>query len=320
MSQSSVVSPHSLKEGIVRSSILSSIAPLGVSVVLHGALLIGLVSLVKNSSLLTELGEIQLSQSGGGEPVMWVSLNSGTPSSVEAPLYEESHESVSYREDSLSDTDLSETANLLSTKFTTPLEDLGVESVENVNQSFHAHQFDTTRVKEQPLKKEAKPRLDRSAIRKIDRPALDNSKKIPLREIQEPMIVSNKGDGAGMGLSEVAKPMGAPGDENGPSELSSLKSPHHVSYRQSLGEWIARYTFYPRQARLLGEEGVVNMRIVIQRDGTVSSHAIVKSSGHDLLDDAALTMVRKASPFPAVPDTIFGHQIAFTVPVRFIIS
>lgn len=53
---------------------------------------------------------------------------------------------------------------------------------------------------------------------------------------------------------------------------------------------------YPVTARLQRLEGRVVVRIVIQEDGDITSATIAKSSGHDLLDQAALETIRQASP------------------------
>ncbi len=53
---------------------------------------------------------------------------------------------------------------------------------------------------------------------------------------------------------------------------------------------------YPATARLQRLEGRVVVRIVVQEDGDITSATIAKSSGHDLLDQAALETIRQASP------------------------
>lgn len=53
---------------------------------------------------------------------------------------------------------------------------------------------------------------------------------------------------------------------------------------------------YPVTARLQRLEGRVVVRIVIQENGDITSATVAKSSGHDLLDQAALETIRQASP------------------------
>lgn len=53
---------------------------------------------------------------------------------------------------------------------------------------------------------------------------------------------------------------------------------------------------YPVTARLHRLEGRVMIRIVIQEDGHITSATIARSSGHDVLDQAALETIRQVSP------------------------
>ena len=53
---------------------------------------------------------------------------------------------------------------------------------------------------------------------------------------------------------------------------------------------------YPASARLSHVEGRVIVRIVIEEGGQIASVAIATSSGHDVLDQAALETLRRASP------------------------
>ncbi len=56
---------------------------------------------------------------------------------------------------------------------------------------------------------------------------------------------------------------------------------------------------YPRGARRRGEEGVVEARVRVEADGTVSSLEILKSSGYPELDEAAREAVMNALFAPA---------------------
>jgi len=49
---------------------------------------------------------------------------------------------------------------------------------------------------------------------------------------------------------------------------------------------------YPRVARLRGQEGTCIVRVMVLPDGTVGDVALVRSSGHDVLDKAALQAVK----------------------------
>lgn len=67
-------------------------------------------------------------------------------------------------------------------------------------------------------------------------------------------------------------------------------------------DWLARYRNYPRAARRAGIEGVVMVSTVMGRDGTLVESHIATSSGHPVLDRAALELLARASPVPPLPD------------------
>ncbi|MDX1588394.1 MAG: energy transducer TonB [Oleiphilaceae bacterium] len=55
---------------------------------------------------------------------------------------------------------------------------------------------------------------------------------------------------------------------------------------------------YPEKARRQGIHGQVRMLVAINRDGSIRDITVLQSSGHSVLDDAAVRIVRQAGPFP----------------------
>lgn len=88
-------------------------------------------------------------------------------------------------------------------------------------------------------------------------------------------------------------------------------------YLSSLQAWLERHKTYPRAAKLRRQEGTVLLRFSIDRQGRVLNHAIVRSSGHDALDEQVETLIRRASPMPAMPPTVPGDTLQVTVPIVF---
>ena len=58
---------------------------------------------------------------------------------------------------------------------------------------------------------------------------------------------------------------------------------------------------YPDEARRQGLYGELVLTVGLNRDGSIKSIDVIKSSGHALLDEAARRIVRLAAPFPALP-------------------
>lgn len=92
-----------------------------------------------------------------------------------------------------------------------------------------------------------------------------------------------------------------------------------ASYEQALSAWLDRHKYYPSHLRRRKLEGAGEMRIRIDRDGTVLYAAMDRSLPHSLLDEVALDWAERANPFPDVPETISGSSYEFLVPVEFTI-
>jgi TonB family protein len=76
-------------------------------------------------------------------------------------------------------------------------------------------------------------------------------------------------------------------------------------------------TSYPELARLSRSEGVVQLFVVIDRQGAVRDARVVRSSGSLLLDGGSVRLLYEAQPFPLPPDELAGDSFEFTIPVRY---
>ncbi len=61
---------------------------------------------------------------------------------------------------------------------------------------------------------------------------------------------------------------------------------------------------YPARARRLGLEGTVTVAFRIEKNGHLGTFKVQKSSGHASLDRATLEAIRRAAPFPFVPQLL----------------
>lgn len=73
---------------------------------------------------------------------------------------------------------------------------------------------------------------------------------------------------------------------------------------------------YPASARLNHVEGRVIVRIVIEEGGQIASVAIATSSGHDVLDQAALETLRQASPI-ALSRPLEKSPVTIQIPLSY---
>lgn len=65
-----------------------------------------------------------------------------------------------------------------------------------------------------------------------------------------------------------------------------------------------------------GARGTATVAFSIDRNGTVKSARLVRSSGNSALDKEALALVRRASPVPRPPANVPGNSLLMTAPVR----
>lgn len=125
--------------------------------------------------------------------------------------------------------------------------------------------------------------------------------------------------GAGTQVASLATP-GQAGSASGADQESAAPSwapQARVRYEELLFAWMNRHKQYPMLARRRGLEGSGSVRVRIDRDGRVVDRSIQRSTGELMLDRAALDMVRRASPFPAVPDDYAGEGFEFVAPIQY---
>ncbi|MEM5552870.1 TonB family protein [Pseudoalteromonas neustonica] len=88
------------------------------------------------------------------------------------------------------------------------------------------------------------------------------------------------------------------------------------SWRASLLGHLMAYRKYPTSAIMKKQEGVVYLKVLLARDGGLMQLDIVKGSGINRLDIAAIETIRGAEPFPKVPDELEApHELL--LPVEF---
>jgi TonB family protein len=89
------------------------------------------------------------------------------------------------------------------------------------------------------------------------------------------------------------------------------------AWQRAVGRIIRRNQGYP--ARLIedGIEGSVKMRVDVATDGTIIGQQVVESSGHPLLDEEAVYLMRRIA-FPALPEE--RASISLTIPLNYRIN
>jgi len=88
-------------------------------------------------------------------------------------------------------------------------------------------------------------------------------------------------------------------------------------YIARLQKWTYQYLRYPQRAVSRGQEGNVRLKVSINRAGKVINIIVLEESEFNSLTNEARRAVKRASPFPAVPDSVPGDPYSFTLPIAF---
>lgn len=89
------------------------------------------------------------------------------------------------------------------------------------------------------------------------------------------------------------------------------------SYLSRILAHAARFKRYPQSARQQGVTGTVHVNFYLKKNGRIKNSKIIKSSGDPNLDQAALDVLLRASPFPAIPNNLSKDGLALTLPIEF---
>lgn len=89
-------------------------------------------------------------------------------------------------------------------------------------------------------------------------------------------------------------------------------------YASYMSAWIAKIERignmnYPELARRQNIEGALILSVDIVPDGSVEHIRILRSSGHDVLDEAAIRIVRLSAPFAPLPEEITEQVDILTI-------
>jgi len=93
----------------------------------------------------------------------------------------------------------------------------------------------------------------------------------------------------------------------------------HRWLAESLWRRVAEMKRYPSSARLNGQEGKVILKAVIRSDGHLAEVTVQKSSGHAVLDAAAIEAVRLATPL-TMTQPLQRPEIVVSLPIVYSLS
>jgi TonB family protein len=88
------------------------------------------------------------------------------------------------------------------------------------------------------------------------------------------------------------------------------------NYAQIVAARISANKTYPRRAKERGVEGRVVVSLTVGRNGDLINSQVV-STDSSLLSNGVEEIIRRSTPFPAIPSEIDSSEVTLEVPIRF---
>lgn len=102
-----------------------------------------------------------------------------------------------------------------------------------------------------------------------------------------------------------------------PAEAHGPNAAGLRQYRLALAGEARRFRRYPDVARDEGITGTAEVRVTVTAAGAARHAELARSSGHAVLDAAALDMLRQATARALLPESLRGQDFAVLLPVVF---
>jgi protein TonB len=91
-------------------------------------------------------------------------------------------------------------------------------------------------------------------------------------------------------------------------------------YSYSIRMKVASAQVYPEFAREKNKQGKAILSIKLGRNGNILNVSVGNSSGHEVLDEAAVKAIKDAAPYPKIPDKLNRQYVLLKLPISFVIN
>jgi protein TonB len=114
----------------------------------------------------------------------------------------------------------------------------------------------------------------------------------------------------------VSAPAAAPAARRPSGDPKQVRN-DRTAYMRALMAALLQHRSYPPEARKQRARGTVHVRFSVGRDGHVLASNIARGAGFEVLDTAALEVLRSADPLPPIPDSLGVDRLTVTVPIEY---
>jgi len=149
------------------------------------------------------------------------------------------------------------------------------------------------------------------------KPQIDTSTMIPVTQPQKAHVETEiaslpEKPASGLSKSLTRQPQKIENQVNLSSKDTKIIKENLYSWGSKIHGAIERQKFYPSGTRA---QGRVILNLIVQSDGRLVKIEIFKSSGTALLDNAALTAVKRAN-LPVAPEGLTEDKYRFQIPIK----
>lgn len=145
--------------------------------------------------------------------------------------------------------------------------------------------------------------------------------RVPVLPVDPVATLATKADPVPLAAAPAPAPAVAPGPVSS-SLLTQATASRDAAdglraYRLDVAAHARPFKRYPGQALASGWAGSADIRVEVGGDGRPRRATVARSSGHDALDRAALTMIDAGAARARLPESLRGKSFAVVLPVVF---
>jgi TonB family protein len=130
---------------------------------------------------------------------------------------------------------------------------------------------------------------------------------------QQAAIAREAVAGTGDGTGETGIGTGT-GIGNGTGEgINSVRA----KYGSMIAKLINDKKRYPRTAKAFGQEGMVKVKLKLDKLGNILELDIIEKSPHESLAKASLETIKSVNKFPAIPNELGVEEISLNIPINY---
>lgn len=177
-----------------------------------------------------------------------------------------------------------------------------------------------------PKPQKPKPKSKKPIVKEFKKPKPQKVKKLlkPTTQVvettplvqSEPLVKQESVETSNELETPLREPV-AVAQQSEPQTSSAEKINIKNEYLKAIYQEIARLKVYPRNARKLGQSGVVKVSFKILADGTITDVSLKEKSGFRMLDKAAKKILINLAKVATIPKELNQQSINIDIPIEY---